>query len=371
MKNVIKAVLSYLFPTYYSTPVSMTLDDSQLALASVKVQAEESKKEVTALKEECGQFKQVFQLIMSKLLPSQEINVDNCDPVALFEDYLKAPNNNLNAQQLADIQGEATLAHSGITALENKASSLDTHVNNLLFDVNDIQRYLREWNLLIHGLRNIPGKKVNQTLDDYEFDLIEYLCTELNERLGNYLRQPLNPTDFDRAHILYQGPKKVDKPVVIIRFVRRVVRNNVFFKRRNLKGSGISISDHLTYYNRFLMNAAISHLGFEHTWSSMGRIFANVNGVRNEITSEDCITQLANTLATPPPPDTRRSVPEGNLTSTSGNHDGDQNRGRTKQRNINRNFGRYSNNRNSYQRGGRGNWGRSNGITRPDLRYNS
>ena len=81
----------------------MVNEDPKQTLASVSAQAEESKKEVTTLKEECGKFKQVFQLIMSKLAPSEEIDVDNCDPVACFESYLKTPNNNLDAQKLADL----------------------------------------------------------------------------------------------------------------------------------------------------------------------------------------------------------------------------------------------------------------------------
>ena len=85
--------------------------------------------------------------------------------------------------------------------------------------------------------------------------------------------------------------------MVIIRFVRRVVRNNVFFKRRNLKGTSISISDHLTRSNFRLFEQAKAAFGYENTWTSMSKIFINCGGKRYEIKSSHDINNILNFTA--------------------------------------------------------------------------
>ena len=125
-------------------------------------------------------------------------------------------------------------------------------------------------------------------LNVYEFKFIEYICNKLNFLLGAQLYRRLVPEDIERAHILYQGETSPNsKQVVIVRFVRRVVRNNVFFNRKWLKTSKDMITDHLTKANRELLSDVKSKFGKENAWSTRGVVKAKLNNNRIvEIRSE-------------------------------------------------------------------------------------
>ena len=205
----------------------------------------------------------------------------------------------LPSQQIKQMHYEATLAHSGIAALEDRVSYLDDGFQNLAYTLNNLDQYMREWNILIRGLKNLPRRRDHCSFDEFEFEFIDFLCHELNKHLGSHLIRPLQPDDVERAHVLYQGTKN-DNPVVIMRFVRRVVRNNVFFKRKHLKGTNISISDHLTKANLSLLDKAKNAFGMKNTWTSMSKVFVNVGGRRFSIKSTIDITNIMNSQSYPP-----------------------------------------------------------------------
>ena len=191
------------------------------------------------------------------------------------------------------IRHEATAAYSNITILENRVSALDNSHNNLAFQLNSIEQYLKEWNILIHGLQNLPVRPSDpEGRNSYEFIFIEHICQVLNELLGDKLYKQLHPNDIERAHILYQGTKQ-GKPVVIVRFVRRVVRNNVFFCRKNLKGTKVSISDHLSKHNLSVLKEAKRVFGPDNTWSSMSKIYISAGGRSHNIKSFNDIYNVA------------------------------------------------------------------------------
>ena len=191
------------------------------------------------------------------------------------------------------IRHEATAAYSNITILEDRVSALDNSHNNLAFQLNSIEQYLKEWNILIHGLQNLPVRPSDpEGRNSYEFIFIEHICQVLNELLGDKLYKQLHPNDIERAHILYQGTKQ-GKPVVIVRFVRRVVRNNVFFCRKNLKGTKVSISDHLSKHNLSVLKEAKRVFGPDNTWSSMSKIFISAGGRSHSVKSFNDIYRIA------------------------------------------------------------------------------
>ena len=64
--------------------------------------------------------------------------------------------NSLSNDRIQMIRDEATAAYSNITILEDRVSALDHSHNNLAFQLNSMEQYLKEWNILIHGLQNLP-----------------------------------------------------------------------------------------------------------------------------------------------------------------------------------------------------------------------
>ena len=216
---------------------------------------------------------------MSIGLPHETLPADVCvdDPQAMLL-KLEQSVGHIPADKINQIRSEATLAHASISVLEDRVSYLDNTLHNIASDLNNTEVWLKEWNLLIHGLLDIPARPTNiEERNVYEFHFIEYVCAKLNELIGHKLYRMLHPTDFERAHILFQGAKAT-KPVVVVRFVRRVVRNNVFFNRKWLKGSKIAITDHLSKLNRDLFREAKDLFGPENTWTTFGIVKVRVQG---------------------------------------------------------------------------------------------
>ena len=250
-------------------------------LQAVSLQSTQHAEELSSIRAELANYKKFTEKVMSlggvprpfpMIIPSTNQG---------FDDVYQQLQQNLPtmpADRLDDIFSEATAAHSSITALENRVSAIDQSIEELLTSANEKERYLKEWNLLIHGLKGLPKRPSRSDIEGrncYEFIFIEFVCKKLNELLRGKLYKAIMPQDIERAHILYQG-ENTSKPVVIVRFVRRVVRNNVFFNRRFLKGSKVSITDHLTKASRELLEHAKSAFGPHCAWSSTGKVFARV-----------------------------------------------------------------------------------------------
>ena len=251
--------------------------------------------EIAVVNEELSKYKNVFKKIMTDLRQASHgtaaedhHELDTADPMEIYENFMKdcatTGKLDLTSQKIKDIQCIAPIAHSGITVLENRLSEIDYNQQNLAFSLNNTDQYSKSWNIIIRGLKNLPVMSNATKFDDFEFEFIDFICNELNKHLGGHLHSPLQPHDIERAHLLYQRSKTA-KPAVIVRFVRRVIRNNVFFKRRHLKGTDISISDHLTRLNKAIFDEAKSIFGSDNTWTSLSKIFVSVNGRRYEMKS--------------------------------------------------------------------------------------
>ena len=65
-------------------------------------------------------------------------------------------------------------------------------------------------------------------------------------------------------------------PAIIVKFLRRDVRDAVLRARRALKGSGVSISEDLTYDNQRLLGEVKTHEDIDNAWSWNGKIFAKI-----------------------------------------------------------------------------------------------
>ena len=108
-------------------------------------------------------------------------------------------------------------------------------------------------------------------------------------------------------------------PPVIVKFRYRAFRNDVFFKKRALKGNvhGTLIKEHLTPTTQALYERAISYCGYRHTWTKNGIVRVCVNNRTITIQDDgklDVLIDKFNLTKLPPRP--RR--PESNNSNTSG-----------------------------------------------------
>ena len=99
--------------------------------------------------------------------------------------------------------------------------------------------------------------------------------------------------DIDVSHPL---PTKGTKSCVIVKFVRRDIKNLVFFEKKNLKNSPLklSITEHLTARNLWYLDEARKIVGFKNAWSSQCVVYALVNQKKVAIRSSKDLNYVFN-----------------------------------------------------------------------------
>ena len=154
-------------------------------------------------------------------------------------------------------------------ALEQKWISSDIVINNIASHLDKItlrveeqERYSKLYNLLIHGLANVPKYDPARATE-----FCEWVAKQINDLLPN-LCKPVTADHIDHAH-----PLRTVKPnsnVVIVRFDNRAMRYVVYGAKSELKNSTqpkVSFTEHLTFENMRLMNEAKKIVGRDNVWS--------------------------------------------------------------------------------------------------------
>ena len=169
-----------------------------------------------------------------------------------------------------------------INALHRVVESRNKEITDLKLQVNALEQYSRRSHLRIHGLRLGPD-------EDCPSAVASLLSSRLKTRDGQSL--VVERKDIDAAHPLPTRKKPSEnasdrgggataspsardqKPAsVIVRFYSREQRDAVMLARRQLAGSGLSLTDDLTAANAALLRRLKSS-NFA-AWSWRGKIFA-------------------------------------------------------------------------------------------------
>ena len=95
--------------------------------------------------------------------------------------------------------------------------------------------------------------------------------SELNKKLT--LNPPIKASDLDIAHPL--PSRKGD--AMIVKFLRRTQRNLIYSKKRQLKGSGVVITEFVTKRILKLLEAAKFAFGHFSAWSIKGDMYVFYN----------------------------------------------------------------------------------------------
>ena len=170
-----------------------------------------------------------------------------------------------------------------LAELKNEAQLIKNTLSSLTDMYEELSQYMRRNNLLFHGLR-LPGPKVK----GYAF--IREILRQINTLLRHKLDQPLTWEDIDIAHPLPTSKNK--KSCVIVRFVRRFTALEVFKVKRWLKGTGVTITEHLTKKNLELLDKSRAATDFRRAWSVQGKVFIIHNKVKIHIKSEAHLMSL-------------------------------------------------------------------------------
>ena len=151
---------------------------------------------------------------------------------------------------------------------------------------DDLEQYSRSNCLVIHGCENVPKSKPGKYLE-----IENFVCNTLNEHLQ--LDSPLQANDLDIAHPL---PSKKGTPV-IVKFIRRTQKNEVYRKKRLLKGTKMIITEFLTKRRLQLLEKARLEFKQCPVWSWKGEIFVFHNNKKKVIDDFIDITKIKSELS--------------------------------------------------------------------------
>ena len=154
---------------------------------------------------------------------------------------------------------------------ENDIARVDTIVEGLekllretQNSLDDLEQYGCRNCLIVHGCTDQP---VGGKYPVFE----SYVTNKLNSELD--LEYKIKSTDIDIYHIL--PSRKGCPPPIIIKFVRRSVRNLVFYNKKKLKKSQekLSITESLTNRRLLLVMEVKKAFGFNNVWTNNGMVY--------------------------------------------------------------------------------------------------
>ena len=175
-----------------------------------------------------------------------------------------------------------------LASLREQFQNLNKMVGPLLARVeateekmDDLEQYSRSNCLILHKCENVPkqGKYL---------ECEEYVCDVLNKNLP--LSAKLQASDIDIAHPL--PTKTTSHSPVIVKFLRRTQRNEVYAKKRALKGKGMVITESLTRRRLQLVEAAREAFGWSSVWTFKGDVYSLVKGKKQVIRHINDIVQI-------------------------------------------------------------------------------
>ena len=142
--------------------------------------------------------------------------------------------------------------------LEHEKNKLETKLTKAVGLTDDQQQYSRRNCLLFHGVKEESSEDTD--------NIVTEICAEK-------LRLDVGKSMIDRSHRI--RPKKKDqKPrPIIIKFCSYRDRSKVFYNKKMLKGSGLTITESLTKTPIDLLNEVQGIVGQGNSWTIDGNIF--------------------------------------------------------------------------------------------------
>ncbi|KAI5699849.1 hypothetical protein M8J76_012580 [Diaphorina citri] len=154
-----------------------------------------------------------------------------------------------------------------------KVKELEDKNEHLENRIDDLEQYGRRNNIRIFGINKDRSKKIEDK------DLEHEVISEINQKTGC----GITTHQIEACHYLDKN-----KTNVIVRFVSRKTRDEVFYKKKGFKGTKISITEDLTKKNYTLLKECQQNYDKKYIWTKYGIVKMNVNGkIMNVRTRKD------------------------------------------------------------------------------------
>lgn len=147
-------------------------------------------------------------------------------------------------------------------------------------DVDNLEMRSRRKMILLHGVA-------------------EHNNEEIDEVVANVVKQSLNiisfsTEDIKRSHRMGRASSSTGKPrPILVKFHSFAVKQNVWFSKTKLKGTGITLSEFLTRSRHEAFMAAREQFGIMKCWTQDGYIYVlSPDGVRHRITGLNDVNKI-------------------------------------------------------------------------------
>jgi len=197
-------------------------------------------------------------------------------------------------ERLVAVESSAsTSAPAVITSLEKETAELSASLIALQNEMrqhaaaaNDAAQYLRRNNLRIKGLMVKENEDCRRVVTEF---------------IRKNLHVQVDESDIEAAHTLPTQTKQganstAPPPMIIVRFYRRDLRDNVIRNRRQLRSTAVAIMEDLTSLNMGLLNRLRNNGQISKTWTWNGHVRALLKDgrkiqIRPFETVEDCLNK--------------------------------------------------------------------------------
>ena len=170
------------------------------------------------------------------------------------------------------------------TFVMSSFADIQGQISILNSECDDLEMRSRREMLLLHG---VP--------ENEEDNIVEVVADVLKSQV--HLKE-FEASDLCRAHRMGRAGEK-PRPI-LVKFRNRGVRDEAWYAKTSLKGSGVTISEFLTSRRHKLFKAARLKLGISKCWTREGRIFGlDDKGKRHSITSPADLDRLCPPVEVP------------------------------------------------------------------------
>lgn len=133
----------------------------------------------------------------------------------------------------------------------------------LVQKIDTLEQYSRRNNLRLYGIPNKPGENTDE--------LVMQVCKEK-------LNIDITSHDIDCSHRLNVSSQKSGPKPIIVKFVRRNIRNKISENKRKLAKTNIVIREDLTQRRAALLREVSLKFGKKQSWTLNGNVFSLVDG---------------------------------------------------------------------------------------------
>jgi hypothetical protein len=159
-----------------------------------------------------------------------------------------------------------------ILMTHKRFTTVQAGINEARALANDVEAHGRRWALRIVGLP--APTKGSENPDLAKGVLIDFLANHMN--ITN-----IAPQDIDCAHRV--GAVKKGKQVLLVRFFRRQIAEDVSNCRKILKGKGVVVYDDTTALNRTLLFDLSKRAEVVSSWCKSGVIWAKIHNKEEKV----------------------------------------------------------------------------------------